>query len=451
VKLQGLGLYNFRCFERLEMSFRPKLTVLVAENGNGKTAVLDAIALGLGRLLTKLPEVSGIALKNSDIRLYKSNKSESLTSFYFNSILETGQSITWGSSKWRDSSSFRGGIQDLILFGTKEIDQYADSLIDAQNNGQPYVLPVVVYYGTKRVFVEEVKRRRNFRLEFARFNSLYGALEAKTSFRNTLEWWNALEEKERRLKIERRDFNHHLPELEVVRQAIAGIMPDHIRNPRYQSETPSGFVVDVSNPDGSFYTAQVAQLSDGYRTMLSLVMDLALRMAQANPMDSSPTQTNPLHQPAIVLIDEIELHLHPRWQQRVLLDLQRTFPNAQFIVSTHSPQVLTTVKSENIRILQQTPNGVIEVIEPSHEIYAQESRVALEDILVTDSRPPLPVNEKLEKYLKLVERGRDEEAEALNLREELLKELGKNDPALELAQILIHRNQARRQKNGGTA
>jgi len=88
------------------------------------------------------------------------------------------------------------------------------------------------------------------------------------------------------------------------------------------------------------------QLSGGYRVMLALVMDLARRLAQANPHLEEPCES-----PAIVLIDEIDLHLHPKWQQRVLVDLIKTFPNTQFIVTTHSAPVLTTVKPENIVVL----------------------------------------------------------------------------------------------------
>ena len=102
------------------------------------------------------------------------------------------------------------------------------------------------------------------------------------------------------------------------------------------------------------------QLSGGYRIVLALAADIAARMVTGNPH-----RDNPLESEAIVLIDEVELHLHPSWQQRVLIDLARTFPNTQFIVSTHSPQVLTTVEPQRIvklyweddRIVAGAPEG----------------------------------------------------------------------------------------------
>ena len=103
--------------------------------------------------------------------------------------------------------------------------------------------------------------------------------------------------------------------------------------------------------------------------MLALAADLARRMIQGNPhLD------NPLESQAIVLIDEVDLHLHPSWQQRVLPDLIRTFPNAQFIVSTHSPQVLTTVKPEHIAELYREGNGIVAGPANSHTYGAEAGR-----------------------------------------------------------------------------
>jgi predicted ATP-binding protein involved in virulence len=141
----------------------------------------------------------------------------------------------------------------------------------------------------------------------------------------------------------RQDFNYRLPALETVRQAMTTMIP-MISNPHISTNPPH---LMVSWHNGDTIDLRLEQLSDGYRTLLALVMDLARRLAQANPH-----LVKPLHSEAIVLIDEIDLHLHPGLQQTVLLDLQRTFPNTQFIVTTHSPQVLTTVQKENIRRLE---------------------------------------------------------------------------------------------------
>jgi predicted ATP-binding protein involved in virulence len=187
---------------------------------------------------------------------------------------------------------------------------------------------------------------------------LTGALEPDSRFRAAFEWFNAMEDQERREKESRRDFDFRLPELQLVRNAIVRMLPVGFSNPRTETR-PLRFVIDRKMPDGETRTLRISQLSDGYRVVLGLAMDLARRMAQANSrmaQGGNPVM-NPLDLPAIALIDEVDLHLHPVWQQRVLADLTRTFPGTQFIVTTHSPQVLSTVKRENIRVIGPDASG----------------------------------------------------------------------------------------------
>lgn len=89
----------------------------------------------------------------------------------------------------------------------------------------------------------------------------------------------------------------------------------------------------MTNADG--VDLQIDQLSGGYKAVLSVIADIAKRLSMANP-DSQ----NPLEEDAVILIDELDLHLHPKWQKEIVDDLKRTFPNCQFIVSTHSPFVI---------------------------------------------------------------------------------------------------------------
>jgi predicted ATP-binding protein involved in virulence len=155
-----------------------------------------------------------------------------------------------------------------------------------------------------------------------------------------------------------------------------------------------------------------------------MVMDIAMRMVEANPdMGSEALQT-----PGIVLIDEIELHLHPSWQQRILLDLQRTFPNVQFICTTHSPQVLSTVKQESIRLITDEGN-ILTGEEVGVNTYGAQSYLIMEDLMNVSPNPRVPEVEDLKAELM---RRRD--AEDLGLDDaELLKlenMVGIRDPFL---------------------
>jgi len=124
----------------------------------------------------------------------------------------------------------------------------------------------------------------------------------------------------------------------------------------------------------------IRQLSDGEKCLLALAGDLARRLTIANP-----GMRNPLEGQAVVLIDEAELHLHPEWQHRIVPDLLETFPNCQFVLTTHSPQVLTHVRCENIRCLVQTGQTVA-VVQPDGT-YGQDSNFLLRTLMGSSCRP----------------------------------------------------------------
>jgi len=160
-----------------------------------------------------------------------------------------------------------------------------------------------------------------------------GALVADSRFKSAFVWFYNKENEEQRKQRELRDFGFQLPELEAVRKAIVSVFPG-ISDPHIILN-PLKFVVKKDRE-----TLDIMQLSDGYKTLLSLVIDLAIRMALANP-----EVKNPLESEAVVLIDEIDLHLHPEWQRRVVGDLLRTFPKTQFLLTTHSPFIIEAVNN----------------------------------------------------------------------------------------------------------
>ena len=153
-------------------------------------------------------------------------------------------------------------------------------------------------------------------------------------------------------------------------------------------------------------------------------------MAQGNPHLDDPLQSE-----AIVLIDEIELHLHPAWQQRILNDLLRTFPNAQFIVSTHSPQVLTTVKPQHIVELYRDGENIVAGA-PKGATYGAEAGDVLSLEMRVGERPHNDFTQALDQYRRLVSEGKGESEKALKLRREL-EELSPRDYALNSADLEI--------------
>jgi predicted ATP-binding protein involved in virulence len=159
-----------------------------------------------------------------------------------------------------------------------------------------------------------------------------------------------------------------------------------------------------------------------------MVGDIARRLAIANPSLDDPLQGE-----GIVLIDEIELHLHPQWQHKIIPRLTETFPNCQFIITTHSPQVLSHVQPENIYILQSTPNGII----ASHpeSSYGRDSNQILENIMGVSAYPE-DIEKDLSELFRLIERN--DLVGAKQLREQLASRMpGPSDPQLIKAGVII--------------
>jgi predicted ATP-binding protein involved in virulence len=451
MRLERLSLRDFRCFDELTIEFDPKLTVIIAENGAGKTAILDAIAIGFGRFLTKLPGISGRSFKPSDIRINNGDRSERFLMVQWEAKIEEDQSIVWSGGRRRHGSVSAASVlsalsslpNNLFKYGYKQIDDFALHLVKADEDNSEYLLPVIAYYGTNRAIRDEVASRRGFKKQFVRFEALTGALDPDSRFRAAFEWFTAMEDQERREKESRRDFDYRQPELQLVRDAIVRMLPDGFMNPRTEIR-PLRFVIDRQMPDGMTRTLRISQLSDGYRVVMGLVMDLARRMAQANSQISAPQMEdiNPLDLPAVALIDEVDLHLHPAWQQHVLSDLMRTFPGTQFIVTTHSPQVLSTVKRENIRIIGADPHGKIIAARPLAMTYGEPSGDVLHSVMMVDPQPPVSEKADLQKLTEWIDLGSYDRPEAIDLMHKLSAALGAQHPQLQRLQRSIQRQEA---------
>lgn len=301
----------------------------MGENGSGKTAILDALTVGIGAILTHLPGVKGTSFKKSDLMIQSGIRRP-----FMRVGLKTTDGLIWDRTEGNVKDVERFGLALPKAAGLKGLKFHLDEhIVEPFVKGQSFQLPVFVYYGVSRALIDIPKSRKGFAKEFKRFSSYDFALEATNRFRTAFSWFHYKENEEHRLQKEQRSFEITLPELDAVRRAIQTVFSD-ISNPRTLLN-PLRFVVTKNGED-----LELSQLSDGYKTLLGLVMDLAMRMAVANPH-----LLNPLETEAFVMIDEVDLHLHPTWQYRVLNDLLHTFPNTQFVVTTHSPFIAESINN----------------------------------------------------------------------------------------------------------
>jgi len=326
--IKTITLDNFRSKDHIQLELGARLTILIGENGAGKTSVLDGLSIGLGAILTYLPGVSGISFRKTDIKQDENQKAP-----YTRVRVETEDGLIWDRTERRDKSkSTTAQIPPSV--GLQNLRKYLDKhILDPLNDSKSFELPMFSYYGVSRALLDVPLRRRGFPKVHARFEAMEGALVADSRFKSAFVWFYNKENEEQRKQRELRDFGFQLPELEAVRKAIVSVFPG-ISDPHIILN-PLKFVVKKDRE-----TLDIMQLSDGYKTLLSLVIDLAIRMALANP-----EVKNPLESEAVVLIDEIDLHLHPEWQRRVVGDLLRTFPKTQFLLTTHSPFIIEAVNN----------------------------------------------------------------------------------------------------------
>ena len=452
-KIKTLKVTNFRLFDKLNMTFNKNINVIIADNGAGKTTILDAIAIGFGAMLTKFPNVSGITFKKSDLKINSENKLEP----FMRIEIESTEKVLWDRTYKRDSTTSKldlaplqtnifAGLQPSLKIpntqfvpvsiipkgrGLKELHNFVDTIINKENEDIPYEMPLIIYYGTNRAVFDSPVRKGNFKKSFNRFEALNGVLNSHTNFYRFFQWFYTMENWERQKQQERKDFSYKLNELTAVRKAIESMLPK-FKNPRVEIN-PLRFLIDWELKDGTIKTFKIEQLSDGYRTVLAMIMDISSRMSEANPQLGNKSQ-------AIIMIDELDLHLHPSFQQTILSDLSRTFPNAQFIVTTHSPQILSTVKKEYIFILENAS-----MKQPFQNPYGKRSIVALEDLMDSSSMPPKKVVEEvglLNIYLEKIKQGDIDSKEVLELRKQLEEAYGSNYQQLQIADMIINKYKA---------
>lgn len=427
--IKNIQLSNFRCFKSLTLDFHPKLTVLIAENGNGKTAVLDSIAIAMDEVVKFFVRASSRSasraiLQRNDVRLGKDFASVAITVEVSNeSVLEWTDSV---SIEGPDKINHSSGKRPDELINHLERQWRGETLGDA---------PLVVFYKANRAFRQQIDSSK-FRLtSFDPRKAFEMALDAASDLEAVQHWFFQVETEEAREKAKLKDFNYEDKRLKGVRHAVREMIPNVESLGFEPGDTKLSIFWNPLFADDDAIShfpglLSLQQLSDGYRTLLAMVMDLATRLVLANP-----DRDDPLDAQAIVLVDEIDLHLHPRLQQKVVSDLTRIFSNIQWVFTSHSPQVLSTVRPESIRILS---NGEAITPEGAHTFGVQSHRV-LNDIMGVSARPEIQVMEEMKK--RVMDQIQESPGETGGLPEmrELVEILGSDDPFIVNAKAEIIR------------
>jgi len=400
-RIMSVRLMNFKGFSDIELNLnKTGCTILVGNNGSGKSSVLEAIQKSLSHLSSRLTTRSynGDQIEEMEIKS-KSDFSTISINFQINELIVNAElSQSRSLSQVKKKSKFT------------ELNELGNIFRIANSNFNDFPLPLIASYNVERandVTTKDIEKSEEILDSYiwSKARGYNKSLTGKADFRLFFKWFKELTEDENeknlevseiKLKIAEKEAELNSPllkslltdldnhnssaltiidkykkEIDELRKKL-NLLPSNKQNDKMLSivknaiykflpgfsdlkiqRSPLDLIITKNDEQLS-----VLQLSQGEKSLLALVADIARRLTLLNP-----GRENPLDGMGVVLIDEIDLHLHPSWQQAIVSRLQSTFTNLQFIITTHSPQVCHTVSSENIWLLKDgkrygAPRGV---------------------------------------------------------------------------------------------
>jgi len=388
MKIKKIKFENFRLFENLEVDFPDSnFIVLIGNNGAGKTSVLDGIALSFMHftddlLLANDKDRIETYFVNDDITI-KKNEGKVEVQFDY--------TILNGNNEWK-TISLKKNRKQIGSSSDKKPDGFFSQIKKSIKDNTLNALPIIAYYNVNRTMHSNEKDKPNEENNISIYNEKLQAYIKTLNlnlpiFKDFEQWFLKQEIKENALKVNGDNLDLFLPALKNVRTAIetyfSSIEPAKFGkiNILRESEMNANFTENTTEnlsleKDGK--VLKFKQLSSGEKMVILLVVDIARRLTIANE-----NSEDALKGEGIVLIDELELHLHPNWQLKIVKALKTTFPNVQFIATTHSPLVLSGIRREDILVLNQ---GEIIPSEELPNIYSSTSDQILEEIMFAKNK-----------------------------------------------------------------
>lgn len=412
-----MEVQNFRCFSSMEMELHPRFNLVVGVNGTGKTAMLEAARIAIGSLFLEMDKYENKiwtpGIETTDVRLHLLEPQYPVNVTCEAQLpLDDDQSDVIGNKyiQWTRTLEKPGGRTTKSM--AKPMEEVSRRLQQNVRKGMDFSLPLVAYYSTDR-FKKE-RRDTGITPEGSRLRGYFHALASNSNIKFFLDLYKT----ETLAELQSGEKSSWL---EAVTQTMLVCIPDGKR--MYHDVRRDTLLLELHSTQQPipFYS-----LSEGVRSMLGLVMELALRCCLLNP---HLKEKAPLLTPGVVLIDELDLHLHPSWQKKVIGDLQQAFPAFQFIASTHAPLVIGSLQDGDIFSISDRH---IYHFQPQ---YGRDANAILREMGTEPMAGDL--QQDLDAYFLLIEGGKGQGLEAQNLRNSLRNRLGENHPEMERADLLL--------------
>lgn len=411
--LESIHIENFKGIESYTIQLKKGFNLLIGDNGVGKTSILEAISVGLGGFIAGLEDIATKHFTQDEIRVALENTGEgSYNKRYMTPIqVECKAVIEEQEYQWtRRKNSLKASRSTVE---PREICKKAFQMANEEN----HILPILSYQSTARMWMQKRETSENiFAGNFYRTVGYTSCLSEASNNKMLMNWIRKMEMLEWKKK-------ETIAEYQAVKNIIKKFM--NIMS----EEEVLGVEFDGQSEEIVYLTEKqmlpIGNLSSGYQSLIWMVFDIAFRMALLNPdLCEKISET-----PGIILIDELDMHLHPKWQWNVVEALKTTFPNIQFIAATHSPMIIASCKGENLITIQEknleeplymeTPYGL--EVNDILEYYQGSSALSKE------------IASKMQKFMQEIENGNLQQAE--QIFEQLKEEMGENHPQVVKAEM----------------
>jgi predicted ATP-binding protein involved in virulence len=424
--VKDIHIKNFKGIEYIDLQFNKQFNVLIGENGSGKSSILDAISIGLGTFLMNTSASFGLKGTNSR-PLLKDEIRKVIVSDNNIELSDVELSGTFCVDKidecipWKREQKI--GAKNLTVRDAYELKLYGRNIIEGLHTNIDF--PLFANHTTGRLWGQiyeksKTEKKIGYEITGSRLDGYYACLDPRSIDQKFLNWFKTYEDSI--LK-----FNKDRALYDAFTRSITSMVNDW-------NEIHFHWGLDDilgKNQEGKW--VQLRNLSDGYKGIISLTADIAYRAIKLNPHLGERAV---LDTEGVVLIDEIDMHLHPKWQRHIVEDLKRTFPKIQFIVTTHSPFIVQSLKAEEVinldeNELSEDPDVMtieenalfMGVSDDNSDKFERKEKLATEYLSLLDVNNPS--EEALEKLEALLVEFSDDPAFVAKLKLEKLIRIGK--------------------------
>lgn len=419
MQIEHIEIVNFKGIIEEKFSFKSGVNLIIGDNGTGKTSVLEAVSVALGAFLAGINEVRGVHFSKDEIRRENELLGEGSNNIKYKTPVKVTCDIKIGDENFHFIRQKKSVKSSRSTVEPRDICKASSRMAEDSTA----VLPVISYQGISRISNQKREGWVDvFKNDFSRVVAYMDCLSEISNMKQMTNWFARMEQ----ISWQQ---DKKIAEYEIVKRAVNIFMGEMLGENTvrvfYDKRTE-----ELMYENGT-EVLPIRLLSSGFRTLVGMVLDIAYRMAILNPflLDKILKET-----PGIVLVDEIDMHLHPKWQWNVVKALKKTFPKVQFIVTTHSPIIVASCKNENLISLNHKTELADNMYGESLEGWQVDD--VLQKVMQTGNRAPetlkqLEVLKALSRKKKTGALTKEELEQYENIKNYLRAILPESDTAIE--------------------